>query len=217
MRKKTTVWLVDDHPLFISGLKALLDSHPGYTVILQVGSAEDLLTNASITNAPDLALIDIHLPGISGIDLCRKLKTDFGNVKVIALTSHDDPRMIRQMIQAGANGYLLKTVDEKELFSCLETVLANKEYIQAELRESLIQFSLGKPPKEKSGIPKLTPREKDILALIIKGYTTSAIAEKLFVTPATVETHRMNLFQKLDVKNVAALVREAIQNNLLGQ
>ncbi len=160
-----------------------------------------------------LILIDINLPKMDGVELCKALLSKQPNTKVIALSSFNDASFIKRMIQNGAKGYLLKNTSGDELITAIKRVASGEEYLSKTVKDTLISSSLGK--SQTAFIPKITRREKEVLTLITEEYTTKEIAVKLFISVATVETHRLHLLSKLGAKNTAGLVRIAVQKGII--
>jgi len=155
------------------------------------------------------------LPDGDGIQLCKELVKAQPNLKVIALTTYNQNILVKNMIRNGAHGFLLKNTSLEELQRAIETVYRGEQYLQTEIKESLLRDTLGTTAQRTTFRPRLTRREKEVLQLIMDELTTTEIGEKLFISPKTVETHRLNLLQKLGVRNTAGLVKEAINQGLL--
>lgn len=199
--------IVDDHPMVIEGLKSLLSAYNTLTVMhtfTKGNEAYDFLQNG----ACDIILLDINLPDINGIELCGKLKSRNPDVKILGMSTYNDASLIRQMIHKGAKGYLLKNASSDDLLEAIEQVYEGKTYFSAEVQSILAESSL-------KDIPNLTRREKEILRMIATGETTQQIADKLFVSPLTIETHRRNLMQKFNVNNAPALIKLAVDYKFL--
>ncbi len=205
--------ITDDHPLVIEGISSFLNQEEDMSVVASFENGKETIEGLGTCSA-DLLLLDINLPDISGIDVCKKITTQFPKIQILCLSSFKQTGLIKSMIKAGAKGYVIKNADKKTLLEAIKTVSNSEEYIQKELKEALLNEALQKP-SSKSFIPQLTRREKEVLKLIIDEYTTHQIAEKLFISPKTVETHRLNLLLKLDVKNTAGLVKIALEKNLV--
>lgn len=206
------VAVTDDHPLILNGIKDLLSDSNDITVTHTWENAA--LTKEGLANdLPDILLLDINLPDGDGIELCSEFKKSYPDLKIIALTTFNQAVMVRNMMKNGASGYLLKNTTKEEIVDAIQTVHKGEDYLQADVKEILLKESLGKPVQ--SYIPKLTRREKEVLALIVEEMTTAEIAEKLFISPKTVESHRLNLIQKLGVRNTAGMVKEAINKGLV--
>lgn len=203
--------IADDHVLVINGLKAMIATQPNMEVVFHASSAEELLRELQ-KQVPDVLLLDIQMPGMNGIDACKKVKSDFPSVKIIALTNFDNLHYVKQMIRNGASGYLLKNVDTPTLTKAIESVTGNQQYIDEHLRHALLNSVI---TGNKSSSVSLTKREREILALVAREFTNQQIADKLFISLRTVQTHRINLNQKLGVHNTAGLVNEAHKRGLI--
>jgi DNA-binding NarL/FixJ family response regulator len=209
------ILIVDDHQIIIDGLRGLLEGEDNIGQLHEAGSGAETMEVVN-NQKVDLVLLDINLPDMSGFDICQELKAMEKAPKIIALTMHGNAGYINKMIKAGTDGYLLKNTGQEELLRAVQTVVNGGRYFSQEVTENLLA---GTPktekPKSTDFIQKLTRREKEILELITEEYTTDEIAEKLFISSTTVITHRKNLLRKLNAKNVAGLVKKAIQFGLL--
>ncbi len=204
--------VVDDHLLVLNGLEVMLQGVPHIRVMALCRNGEELLTSLA-QSVPDVILMDIQLPGADGIKLTRLVQSMYPDCKLLGLSNMDEKPYITAMLRSGASGYLLKNVDQEVLVAAIEAVHAGEQYIQKELQARLLQETVtGK--KIKGDRPALTRREKEILQLIAGEHSNQEIAERLFLSIRTVENHRFNLMQKLGVKNVAGLVKEAISMGL---
>jgi DNA-binding NarL/FixJ family response regulator len=206
--------IVDDHPLAISGIKTMLSACEGVEVTASYSSGNSLMEGLKLAQ-PDVLLLDILLPDISGKELAPLISKQFPNIKIIALTSLDAPATIKVMMQRGCLGYLLKDADEHTLMEAIGHVYRGEEYIEASLKKLLLQHAIGAKKQSRDQHPELTQREKEVLKLIISEHTTQEIADKLFISFRTVENHRYSLLQKLEVKNTAGLVRTALTMGLV--
>jgi len=209
-----TVAITDDHAMVVEGLKTMLNQVDDIQIIDSYYNINETISGLKIT-MPQVLLLDINLPDGNGINLCKELKRDYKELKIIALSNYEDISFVKQIIKNGANGYLLKNTNKTELIEAIKTVKNNQLFLSDELRRILLNDSLGKPANSSFFMPSLTRREKEVLELIVKEHTTEEIASKLFITAKTVEAHRSNLIQKLGVKNVAGLVRVAIEKGLV--
>lgn len=208
--KQISLVIVDDHSIVVEGIKTMLHGDQEINILetFSLGSSlENFLNKATI----DVVLLDISLPDISGIDLCKKIKLVSPKTKILALSNHNERSIIMQMIQNGANGYLLKNIGSKELKDCIYASM-NGEIVFSREVSSIMSNPNQDEFKE---LPRLTKREKEILQLISKGLTTQEIADKLFVSPLTIETHRRNLMSKFKVRNAAELIMEASKSKLI--
>jgi DNA-binding NarL/FixJ family response regulator len=207
------VALVDDHEVVINGLKAMFGNFSEIEVVFSANNATSLFAQLQ-ERQPAVILLDIQLPEMNGIDICKQLHRQYPQIKVVAFSSFDDTHYIKQIIRNGASGYLLKNADQQTILTAIKTVLNGEEYIDESIKRILIQESISGQRRSLFEIP-LTKREKEILQLIADGLSNQEIADKLFISLRTVETHRFNLTQKLDVKNAAGLVKEAIKRGLV--
>jgi two-component system, NarL family, nitrate/nitrite response regulator NarL len=191
--------LVDDHPLVRDGLRARLASVPGLAVVAEADSADAALEIAPRA-APDLVLMDIGLRGTNGIEATRRLRALLPALHVVVLSMHDNAEYVREALQAGAGGYVLKDSPAEDIVAAIDAVMAGGQYLSAGV--------VAAPPRERGG-DSLTPREREVLALIAEGLSSKDIGERLAMGVRTVETHRTNLRRKLDLPSAAALVRYA--------
>ena len=204
--------ITDDHVIVAEGIKTMLKTSKEIEIIQ---SFENLATTfENLSAAVQVLLLDINLPDGNGIQACKELLHQHPKLKIIALTNFEDSVFIKQILKNGAMGYLLKNTSKNELTQAIIDVNDGKRYLPKNISDILLNDSIG-IENSNSFIPKLTMREKEILTLIVEEYNTEEIATKLFISKKTVETHRSNLIQKLGVKNVAGLVRVAIEKDLL--
>ena len=204
--------ITDDHTIVIEGIKNMLKSNKEIEVLQSFENLKDTFEN--LTNSVEVLLLDINLPDGSGINACKELLENHKDLKIIALTNFEDSIFIKQILKNGAMGYLLKNTSKTELTEAIKEVNNGNRYLPKKISDILLNDSIG-VENSRYFIPKLTSREKEILALIIKEYTTDEIANELFVSNKTVESHRSNLMQKLGVKNSAGLVRVAFEKGLV--
>jgi len=204
------VFIVEDHMVVAEGIRSLLENERDIEVI---GNAENGASCIRFfqTNTADVILMDINLPDMSGIDLCKVIRENYPGIMVLALSTFNQGTYISKMMESGANGYLLKNAGRHEIIQALHDVVKGKTYLSFEAGQALKSAILSNPQQ-----PLLTKREKEILLLITEGLTNIQIGEKLFISIDTVESHRKNLYSKLGVKNTAMLMRYAIENDLMG-
>jgi len=201
--------IVEDHAIFIEGLCSILKQVDSIRVAGTFTEGKAAL--AFLQQEPvAIVFLDISLPEMSGIEVCKTIKALNKDIKVIALTNHMEKSVIMEMLQSGADGYLLKNTSRDDLVTAIFQVLNNQFLMNHELQQIL--FSQEKKPKSK---PRLTQREQEILQLVSDGATTAAIAKQLFISPQTVETHRHNLMQKFEVGNSPSLIKKAIEYGML--
>lgn len=202
--------VVDDHPIVIQGIVSLINNLENMHVVgsFQMGSALiSFLNNHEI----DIVLLDIMLPDGNGIELCAQVKKISPKTVVIAISNHTERSIIMQILQNGASGYILKNASVEELKNGIETALRGELAFSREVIEIIAKPSVN----DLKGRPKFTKREKQILQLIAQGKTTAGIADELFLSPLTVETHRRNMMQKLAVKNSIELINIATEQLLI--
>lgn len=201
--------IVDDHPIVTEGVKALLKNHPDLTVLQTFDHGLPSLPYLEV-NEVDVVLLDISLPDTNGMELCLKIKSINSKICVIVLSNHAERSLILSMLQNGASGYILKTSPVDEIKQCITDALNGGLAFTKAVQQIILKPTVGELKKQ----PKITKREKQILQLIADGKTTSNIAETLFLSPATVETHRHNMMQKFGVKNAIELLK-AVQERML--
>lgn len=205
--------LADDHVILREGLARALQSETGFDVVGQVGdghSAIKLIRELS----PDIAVMDIGMPELNGIETTRIISKEFSRVKVIGLSMHSNDKYVREMFRAGASGYLLKNCAFEELIGAIRTVMGGKTYVSPSIGSMVIQEYIGKNEQEKSAFSLLSQREREVLQLFAEGKTTKQTAARLHISPKTVEAHRLNLMNKLGIDNIAQLTKYAIQEGL---
>ncbi len=209
--KAVEVLIVDDHQMVIDGVKSMLNSNAEFSVTWQATCAEEALLCLE-SQTPEIILLDINLPDKDGVELCGIIKKKYPTIKIIALTMLNEVSFITRIIKAGASGYLLKNTSKSELINAMKVVTKGDQYLAKEVQEKLVSASFGQ--KKEAFIPKLTRREKEVLALILEELTTKEIASKLFISVATVETHRLHLLNKFGARNTAGLVKMAVQKGI---
>jgi DNA-binding NarL/FixJ family response regulator len=202
------VFVVDDHPLVQEGMRSLLGNEKGIEICGYAMTAQSCL-GFFVHNSADVILMDINLPDMNGIDLCKEIKTKYPGIMVLALSTFNQGSYVTRMMENGASGYVLKNADKKELLEAIHEVSKGKTWLSFEAGQAMQKNN------ESAQVPVITRREKEILALIAEGLTNPEIANKLFVSPSTVDSHRKNLLAKLNVKNTAALVKFAMDHQLI--
>lgn len=207
-----TLAIVDDHQVVINGLVSMLSSDNSINVVYTTTNGNELLEYLH-HQQPEVILLDIQMPAINGIDLCKLVLKSHPHIKVIAFSSFDDTHYIRQVLRSGASGYLLKDADQQTIVNALAAVMRGEQVIDESVKKLLLQESITGQRRSIYEVP-LTKREKEILKLIAEGLSNQQIADQLFISLRTVETHRFNLTQKLEVRNAAGLVKEAIRRGL---
>ncbi len=212
MKKNINIYLVDDHRILRDGLRMLLELQGDISV---VGESEDgrNALDGILDTEPDIVLMDITMPELNGIDATQNIMLRLPKTKVIILSVHSDSEHIYRAFQAGAKGYLLKESAGDEVVKAVRAVFQNRQYISQKLADILPMDYL-EQPQGRSPIELLSAREREVLQLTVEGATSAAIAEKLALSPKTVDTYRSRLMEKLGVQNLPELVRFAIKHGL---
>ena len=214
--KKIKVLLADDHQMFLDGLSSLLSQLDGVEIVAAVNSGKEALEK--LVPSPDLAIVDLNMPGMNGVEVTRKMKEKCPHVKVLGLTMENDLQMVTEMLEAGALGYILKNTGKAELELALRQVMKGEPYLSQSISNQLAQNLLQNFQQKKeiqSALSSLTEREIEILKLIALEHSNTEIAELLFISPKTVETHRKNLMRKIQVKNSLGVYKFAVKHKLL--
>lgn len=201
-----SVFIVDDHYMVIEGIRSLLQNEKGIEWTGHAMTAASCLAFLK-KQQPDVILMDINLPDKSGIDLCKEVKEKYPSVFIVGLSTFNQQSFIQKMMDNGASGYVLKNATQEEITEAIGTVIKGKTYLSEEASHTL--------RKDEASNIVLTRREKEVLGLIAEGMTNIEIAQKLFISVTTVDTHRKNLLAKLEAKNTASLVRIATQMQLI--
>lgn len=202
--------LADDHAIFRQGLAKLLDAWPEAKVVAEAADGQDAW-ELILRHKPDLAVVDIKMPQMSGIEIAEQVRAQRLSTRVVLLTMHDEPALALEAEHAGVHGYVLKDNTFEELSKAIEKVASGRRYMSPSVSEKLQAFRLN------SGGVTLSPRERDVLKLIARGLSGKAIARELGISPKTVETHRGRLMTKLNLHSVAELVRYAVQTGFLSE
>lgn len=212
----TRLLLVDDHAVVRSGLKMLLSGHEEMEIVGEAGSAAEAMLEAERTN-PDVILMDIGLPDKTGIEATRDIKKKFPDVKIVALTIHEDEEYFFQMLDAGASGYVPKRAAPDELITAIRAAAAGEVYLYPSMAKLLVRDYLNaeRPAEEKLNLDGLTDREREVLTHLAEGVGNEEIAEALVISPKTVERHRENIMRKLNLHSRSELVRYAIRKGII--
>lgn len=217
MTDKIRIVLADDHTVLRAGLVMLLNSQPDLEVVGQAADgkeAEDMARNIK----PDIILMDIAMPGMSGIEATERVKEVSPATKVLVLTMHDDEGYLRQVIKAGASGYVLKKAADTELMAAIRAVSQGEMYVYPTLASAVLRGMLEKednPSDEKNLLKTLSEREREVLQLIALGYTNQEIGDKIIISVKTVETYKTRLMDKLNLRRRSELVRFAMESGLI--
>ncbi|HEX7754847.1 MAG TPA: response regulator transcription factor [Niabella sp.] len=203
---KASVFIVDDHYMVIEGIRSLLQNEKEIDWMGHATNAASCLAFLK-QQQPDVVLMDINLPDMSGIDLCKQVKQLYPSIMVLGLSTFNQLAIIRNMTDNGASGYVLKNATKEELLEAVSLVLRGKLYYSTEAALSLKESAIQQP--------LITRREKEVLQLIAEGLTNAEISEKLFISIPTVNTHRKSLLEKFEAKNTAILVSKAIRQGMV--
>jgi two-component system nitrate/nitrite response regulator NarL len=206
--KRINILIVDDHPMVLEGMKALLSNLDYITVTGTATNAFEAMEK--LKSLPvDIVIVDINLPEVSGIDLTEKIKKEYPSIKVLAMSTFKERSYISQMIKNGASGYLVKSASKEEIEAAILSANEGKLYLSLDINAIDLNSEIT------TDVPVVSRREKEVLQLIVDGLTNPQIAEKLFISLHTVDSHRKNLLAKFNVNNTASLIRVAIKNNLV--
>jgi DNA-binding NarL/FixJ family response regulator len=208
--------LADDHALVRAGMRALLNELPGVEVVAETGDGREALRLVR-EQRPDIALIDISMPGLNGLEVASRIVHDHPTTRVVIVSMHGDDESVRRALVAGAAGYLLKNSDRSELELALRAVARGDTWLSPSLTKRVVAaYTHGTPqPSEGWAFATLTPRQREVLQLVAEGHSSKEIASRLNVALKTVETHRTELMERLGIHGVASLVRYAIQVGLV--
>jgi two-component system response regulator NreC len=216
MDKSVKIVLADDHTLLREGLRALLSAYPKFEIVGEAADGRAAVRQVEKLS-PDLVMMDLSMPRMTGMDAIREIKKRYPETKVIALTVHKTEEYLRTTLQAGADAYVLKDATHDELLMAVKNVLAGKPFLSPGVSEKVIEGYLeghdGRLPGSTLGL--LSPREREVLKLIAEGYKNKEIAADLCISLKTTEKHRSNLMKKLDLHNAAALTAYAIEQGLV--
>jgi DNA-binding NarL/FixJ family response regulator len=211
------VILADDHTIIRDGIRALLAEEAGLEVVAEAGNGQEVL-DVLATTPCDVVIMDINMPVMDGFGAMPHIREQFPEVKVLVLSMLDNPNYVVRMLKAGASGYVLKNADVAEISHAIRTVAAGRQYICTEIGLNLLQqVAVGATPTE-TPVRKandLSKRELEVLTLIAEGLTNAEIADKLFTSKRTIETHRQNIIEKTQAKNTAALIKFAVSQGML--
>lgn len=206
----TRVLLADDHQLVRESVRALLEKH-GIEVIADVGDGRQALALAKQLR-PDVAVLDLAMPGLNGVDCARQMRRDVPDTKIVLLTMHREEQYLTESLRAGVSGYLLKTQVAQDLVRAIGEVLQGGICICPQLSQVLVDVSLG---RTQPSVELLTPREREVLQLVCEGSTSKEVAATLGMSVRTAETHRARIMQKLDIHEIAGLVHYAIRHGVV--
>ena len=212
------VILVDDHQIVRDGIRLLIEGMENIRVIDEAGNAEVMLAILK-TKKPDLAIIDISLPGMSGIDLAKYISTNYPEVKILMLSMYTNEEFVFNSLRSGASGYLPKNTTRKELNNAINVISEGKEYFSESISniilKSYIKKAQSKNEEDEKELSKLSDREQEVLKMFSEGKSNKEIADELFISTRTVESHKNHIMQKLGLKTTVDLIKFAIRNGIL--
>ncbi len=215
--KPIRVLLADDHPIVRAGIRAAIEGVPGAEVVGEASDGREALTLVK-SSEPDVVFMDISMPNLNGLDATERIVKAFPKVRVVILSRHDNAEYYWRALRVGASGYLLKTAVSAELKVALQRVAAGEIYLSREIATRLHkQLPLQEITRGRSPVEQLSERQREILQLIAEGQTTKAIAHDLKLSPKTVEYHRTQLMQRLNIFDIPGLVRFALRTGLVSQ
>lgn len=207
----THILIADDHDIVRDGLRALLETRPGWTVVAEASNGQEALELATATR-PDVVILDYAMPIMNGVEVARQMRARRLRAEILVFTMHDDDNVIREALQAGIRGYLLKADARSHLVEAVETLARHEAYISGKVSGALLDVALDGRSREGS---LLTARERTIVQLIAEGRTNKEICPILRISVKTVETHRASALRKLGIRTTADLIRYAIRNRLV--
>ena len=208
------ILLADDHRIFRESLSTLLEQQTDIEIIAQANNGQTAVQLAKKL-LPDVVIMDIGMPDLNGIEATRQILSKESQIKIIALSMYSDRKFVAEMLKAGASGYLLKDSAAEELIQAIRTVIGGGTYLPPSLTDLVVENYVRNPTRtEKGAFSALTPREREVLQLMAEGKSTKRIAGNLHISIKTVETHRLNIMEKLDIHSVAELTKYAIREGL---
>ncbi len=209
--------IADDHTMFVDGIESILQKEDDMEVVGRCFDGEEVIHFLK-SNTIDILLLDVNLPKMNGIEVCEKTLAKYPNVKILAISMFNEESYVSEILNKGALGYILKNTGRVELIKAIKTVNTGKSYFSKEVTQTIMNGLLKQRKKsqnKKAFYPKISKREKEVLALIIQEHTTQEIAGKLFISLKTVESHRSSLLAKMNARNTAGLVRIALEHKML--
>jgi two-component system response regulator NreC len=216
MNSPSRIMIADDHPLVRSGLRALLERDGEFRVVAEAADGFEAI-DLAVVHKPDVILLDVGMPRLSGPDAAQSISHKVPSARIVMLSMHSDEAYVLRALKAGAHGYLLKASPEADVLAAIRTVAAGNAYFSPSIKKLLVEEYVVETRRRgfEDSYDLLSTREKEILQLLASGKNNREIAELLFISVATVETHRNNIFQKLNVHNLAELVLYAVRKGLI--
>jgi DNA-binding NarL/FixJ family response regulator len=211
--------VADDHEIVRKGLRSLLEAQPGWQVTAEASDGREAVEKARAMK-PDVTVLDISMPSLNGLEAARQMIKNDARAKILILTMYESDPLIREVLDAGARGYVLKSDASRDLVSAVNAVRSNKTFFTAKVAQIVLDGYLDKKPKKMDGRPedphtRLTPRQREIVQLLAEGKSSKEVAVALGLSVKTAETHRANIMRRLDCHSVSELVRYAVRNNII--
>ncbi|MEH6570368.1 MAG: response regulator transcription factor [Halioglobus sp.] len=213
MRRKTRILLAEDHEVMRAALRSLLDAREDLMVVGEAGNGREMMGLIE-KSAPDVVVMDINMPELNGIEATRQLHSRFPHIKVLGLSVHVKGRMVAEMINAGARGYVPKNSAASELLEAIHTIMRGKMYLSPDVLGDFVE-SQNRAASGKTALAKFTERERQVLQLLAEGYASKEVAAKLSLGVPTIHSHRQHIMQKLNARGIADLVRYAIREGII--
>ena len=208
--------VADDHEIVRRGLRTLIEAQPGWQVTAEASDGREAVEKAKAIR-PDVTVLDIGMPSLNGLEAARQMLKNDARAKILILTMHDSDPLIREVLDAGARGYVLKTDASRDLVTAINAVRSNKTFFTAKVAQIVLDGYLDKKPHKdaESAQTRLTPRQREIVQLLAEGKSSKEVAVALGLSVKTAETHRANIMKRLDCHSVSELVRYAVRNNII--
>lgn len=206
--------ITDDHKIFMDGITSLLQDHPDIEVAAHANDGESALAKLEHVDDINVLITDISMPNVDGEILCKEVKKKYPHIQILVLSMHSDSKTIKRMLKNGAVGYILKNTGKEELFDAIRYVAEGKTYFSEKVKNNIMAGISGREESDVQQKVRLTRREVEILQLITAELTTTQIAEKLFISLHTVESHRKNIMRKTKAKNMAGLIKYAVREGI---
>ena len=210
----TRILLADDHDIIRRGLKELLETHAGWQVVGEASSGRQAVELAGKLH-PDIAILDLTMPELNGLEATRQIKKALPKTAVLIFTMHENENLIRDVLTAGALGYVLKSDAARHLTNAVEALIQHKPFFSAKVSEAVLDGYLKAGREAAATTEPLTPREREIVQLLAEGKSNKEVADTLGISPKTIETHRATIMRKLELKSFAEMVRYAVRNNII--
>ena len=210
----TRILLADDHDIIRRGLKELLETHAGWEVVGEASTGRQAVELAGKLH-PDIAILDLTMPELNGLEATRQIKKILPKTAVLIFTMHENENLIRDVLTAGALGYVLKSDAARHLTNAVESLIQHKPFFSAKVSEAVLDGYLKGGQKDSGTTEPLSPREREIVQLLAEGKSNKEVADVLGISTKTIETHRATIMRKLELKSFAEMVRYAVRNNII--